>query len=64
MGVITMKMMISTGSTSIIGVTLICAFCPLPPVFMLIMLDWTSGAWGKFPRVGMVWWGRHIELIP
>jgi len=28
-----MKMMMSTSSTSIIGVTLISALCPLPPTF-------------------------------
>ena len=48
-GVITMKMMISTNSTSIIGVTLIWAFCPLPPMFML-MVDWTAAKARKFPR--------------
>jgi hypothetical protein len=41
-------MMISTNSTSIIGVTLIWAFCPLPPMFML-MVDWTAGRVRKFP---------------
>ena len=50
-GVITMKLMISTSSTSIIGVTLICAFCPLPPMFML-MVDWTAAKVRKFPVGG------------
>jgi hypothetical protein len=49
-GVISMKMMSSTRSTSINGVTFMSAFCRVgPPIVIAILLIWTLRRNGKFP---------------
>src|ERR1019366_5341263 len=60
-GVITMKMMSSTSSTSMSGVTLIFALCPPPlPIAILIVgspllptrRSGRGGVWSAFPLIG------------